>query len=179
MNDRYGDREHDYDDHDYDHEYVLLPRDTSGGRKVLSVLVAAALIIGVLAGGTLLWASRQIGRSGPQGDIVASVTIPSGASVSSIATILEEKDIISSARIFKFYTGLKNEGGWKAGKYVDFRTNSSFDEAIEVLDAGPVAPSARVVRVIEGSRLADALRGDRETVREHHSGTAPGIARFR
>ncbi len=153
--DRYGDREHDYDDHD--HEYVLLPRDTSGGRKVLSVLVAAALIIGVLAGGTLLWASHQIGRSGPQGDIVASVTIPSGASVSSIATILEEKDIISSARIFKFYTGLKSEGGWKAGNYVDFRTNSSFDEAIEVLDAGPVAPSARVVRVIEGSRLADAL----------------------
>ncbi|HTO00805.1 MAG TPA: endolytic transglycosylase MltG, partial [Microthrixaceae bacterium] len=139
-------------------EYVVLPRDTSTARRVVSVLAAIVLVIGLFAGGGLLWASKQINPSGPQGLAVEKVVIPAGSSTASIGQILADKDIIASSRIFAYYVGWKNGGPWKAGEYVDFRKSSSFDEAIEVLDAGPIAAKAKVVRVTEGLRLADALK---------------------
>ncbi len=116
------------------------------------------LVLGIFSGGGLLWASKKVSPSGPQGLAVDKVVVPAGATTSSIAEILAKKDIISSSRIFTYYVGWKNAGPWKAGEYVDFRKSSSFDEAIEVLDAGPIAAASKVVRVTEGLRLVDALR---------------------
>lgn len=151
----------DYDDDDEsaadEPDYVLLPRDTSAGRKVITVFFGLFLIVGVLLGGTLLWATRQVDPSGPQGAVVEKLTIPKGASVATISQILADKGIIANRRVFTMYVGLKNTGAWKAGNYVDFRLNSSFDEAIAVLDKGPIAPASKVVRIVEGSRLVDAL----------------------
>lgn len=45
----------------------------------------------------------------------------------------------------------------KAGRYVNFRTNSSMSDALDVLDAGPVPPEERVVTIIPGTWLDDAL----------------------
>jgi UPF0755 protein len=59
--------------------------------------------------------------------------------------------------MFRYYVSWKGGGPWEAGTYIDFRKASSFDEAIEVLDDGPVPTAATVVRVVEGRRLVDAL----------------------
>ena len=136
---------------------MVLPPATSGGRRLLAVGGAALMVLAILVGGLLVWASRQVDPSGEPGEIVSSVQVPTGSSTDSIATILESEGVISSARLFRYYVGWKGAGPWNAGEYVEFRTNSSFDEAIEVLDAGPVPPQATVVRVTEGRRLADAL----------------------
>ena len=138
-------------------EYVVLPPPSSGGRKLLAIGAISLLVLGIMLGSVVLWASRKINPSGEQGAVVASLVVPSGATTSSIAGLLADKCVISDARMFKYYSGWKNAGPWNAGEYVEFRTSSSFDQAIEVLDKGPVPVQAKVVRVIEGTRLQEAL----------------------
>ena len=140
-----------------DDDYVVLPPPTSGARRLFAVGGAAVMVLAILIGGLLLWASRQVDPSGEPGELVASVVVPSGSSTEAIAELLAQEGVISDARMFRYYVGWKGAGPWDAGEYVDFRTDSSFDEAIEVLDSGPVQAQARVIRIIEGRRLSDAL----------------------
>ncbi len=138
-------------------EYVPLPPPTSGGRRLLAVGGMAVLLVGLLVGGVLIWGSRQIDPGGDPGDPVEELVIPTGSSTDAIGTLLAEEGIISNARLFRWYVGWQDAGPWNAGTYIDFRLDSSFDDAIEVLDAGPVPTAAQVVRVTEGNRVSDAL----------------------
>ena len=52
---------------------------------------------------------------------------------------------------------MKDAGPWEAGNYTEFREDMSFDEAIEVLDEGPLPVGATTVRITEGKRLSDVL----------------------
>ena len=60
--------------------------------------------------------------------------------------------------MFTYYAKLEERGPVDAGEYVDFRKSSSFDEAIEVLDGGPIPVEAKVVRITEGTRLVERCR---------------------
>ena len=135
----------------------MLPPPTSGGRRLLAIGGLAILVIGILLGGLLIWASRQINPSGDQGEAIESVVVPSGATTDDISALLADEGVITNARMFSYYAGWKDAGPWNAGEYVEFRRNSSFDEAIAVLDEGPVPVAANVVRITEGTRLVDAL----------------------
>lgn len=134
-----------------------LPAPTRGGRRLIAVGGAMVLLIGVVIGSVLLWGSRQITPAGGPGEVVEELVIPSGASTDAIGTLLADEGIISNARLFRWYAGWTDAGPWNAGTYIEFRRNSSFDAAINVLDSGPVPAAAEVVRVIEGRRLQDAL----------------------
>lgn len=138
-------------------EYVPLPPPTSGGRRLLAVGGMAVLLVGLLVGGVLIWGSRQIDPGGDPGDPVEELVIPTGSSTDAIGTLLADEGIISNARLFRWYIGWKDAGPWNAGTYVGFRLDSSFDDAIDVLDGGPVPTAAQVLRVTEGNRLSDAL----------------------
>ncbi|MHB1137498.1 MAG: endolytic transglycosylase MltG [Microthrixaceae bacterium] len=135
----------------------MLPPPTSGGRRLLAIGGLSLLVLGIVLGGLLIWASRQMNPSGPQGEAIESVVVPSGATTDDISAQLAEAGVISNSRMFSYYVGWKNAGPWNAGEYVEFRKESSFDEAIAVLDDGPVPIAAKVVRVTEGTRLVDAL----------------------
>ena len=135
----------------------MLPPPSNGGRKLLAIGAISLLLLGIVLGSLLVWATQKINPSGEQGAAISSIVVPPGATTSSIAGILAEQNVISDARMFKYYAGWKNAGPWNAGEYVDFRESSSFDQAIEVLDDGPVPVQAKVVRVNEGTRLKDAL----------------------
>lgn len=135
----------------------MLPPSTKGGRRLLAIGGLAVLLLGIVLGGLLIWTSREINPSGPQGAAIDSLVIPSGATTSGIATELADAGVISGARMFTYYANWKNAGPWNAGEYVDFRKSSSFDEAIAVLDGGPVPVAAKVVRITEGTRLKDVL----------------------
>jgi len=140
-----------------DEEYVVLPPSTSGGRRLFAVAGIVIVLGGLLVVGGVLWASRQISPSGGPGAAIDEVVIPSGSSTDSIATLLDDEGVISDARMFRWYTSWKSAGPWKAGRYVTFRKDSSFDDAIKVLDKGPVPVNANAVRIPEGKRLIDAL----------------------
>lgn len=142
---------------DPDEEYVVLPPPTRGGRRIVGVAAVVLLLGGLLLGGGVLWAVRQVDPPGDQGALIDSLTIPSGSSSDRIAEILAEEGVITDARLFSMYAGWKDAGPWKAGEYVDFHRDSSFDEAISVLDDGPVPPRTAVVRIPEGKRLLDTL----------------------
>ncbi len=88
---------------------------------------------------------------------MGSIEVPEGSSTDAIAKLLADERVISDAGLFARYVGLKGAGPWEAGNYTDFRANSSFDEAIGVLDDGPLPAGATEVRVTEGKRLPDAL----------------------
>ena len=140
-----------------DDEYVVLPPPTQGGRRLLAIGGLSVLLIGIVLGGLMIWASRQINPSGPQGEAIESLVIPAGATTGAISTQLADAGVISDSRMFTYYANWKDEGPWNAGEYVDFRESSSFDEAIVVLDGGPIPVEAKVVRITEGTRLADVL----------------------
>jgi len=138
-------------------DYVLLPVDRSGKRRGLRVVLVGVLLVGLLGAIGLVAATSKISPSGGQGAAVDSLTIPKGSSAPQIAKLLADQEIISGPTVFGYYSRLKGAGGWKAGEYIGFRKNSSYDQAIAVLDKGPVPAKATVVRVGEGKRLVDAL----------------------
>ena len=150
--DEYGD-----DEYDDDIVYDRLPRASRRGSPIAVTVVSLFAVLGILVAGTLVWATRQMNPSGDPGDKVASIEIPAGSSFDDVAEILEQQKVISSARVMEWYAKFNDVKPVKAGRYVDFRTNSSMSDAIDVLDAGPVPPKNKVVTIIPGTWLKDAF----------------------
>lgn len=117
-----------------------------GLRLVLLAFVAFAL----LAGGGLVWFQRQVNPPGAPGSPI-SVTIPQGASSGAIAAILDQKGVITSARIFKIYLKLHPTNGLEAGTY-SLRARDSFGHVVKKLKAGPATTFDRLT-IPEGFTL--------------------------
>lgn len=103
-------------------------------RAVRALLVGVAAFF-MLVGAVFVWYQRQVNPPGSPGQAI-SVTIPEGASNSTIAAILDDKGVISSARIFKVYLKLHPASGLEAGTY-SLRRKESFGSVISQLKAGP------------------------------------------
>ncbi len=142
----------DYADDDED-EYEELRPESSTARKVATVLAAFVVIL-LLAGlGAAWWVNKQIDPSGPPGGEVR-ITVPTGSTTAAIATLLEGKDVITNSTLFRYYVRWKSVGPFQAGDYV-FHENSSFGEAITVLEGGPLPPPAKNITVPEGLTLPE------------------------
>lgn len=143
---------------DEDYEiYERLPRPPRRGSPVAVTAVAVLAVLGIIVASALVWSSRQINPSGEPGAKVSSIEVPSGSSFTAVTKLLEENDVISSARVMGWYAKFKDVDPVKAGEYVDFKINSSMADAIDVLNAGPVAPDSTLVKIIPGMWLSDAL----------------------
>lgn len=145
-------------------EYVPVTPPGRGGRRLVAVTAIVVALVGVALLVAVLWIGRQVDPSGPQGDLVGDVVIEPGTSRDGIASVLADRGVISNARIFALQAQLTGGGPWEAGRYVNFRSNSSFEEAAAVLDEGPVPPDARVVRIPEGTNAAGILEIIEESV---------------
>ncbi|MCB0975970.1 MAG: endolytic transglycosylase MltG [Acidimicrobiales bacterium] len=99
------------------------------------VLGGIVLVMALLGGSVKWWYDRQLDPPGGPGDNVA-VQIPQGASTSGIGAILEREGVIPNSMVFNFYASRKGAGPFDAGAYM-FRKNSSVDQALDVLAAGP------------------------------------------
>ena len=156
--DRYDDEYYDdeYYDDGYD-QYERLPRASRRGSPIAVTVVSVFAVVGILVAGTLVWATRQMNPSGEPGPKVASLEIPSGATFEDVAQILEDNNVIASARVMGWYAKFNDVQPVRAGLYVDFEENSSMSDAIEVLDAGPVPPEETALTIIPGSWLQDAF----------------------
>lgn len=148
-----------YDDAAYDDGYDYEPVSSYSRRaNPIGITVLAVIaVLGIVVGGGLLWTSRQINPSGGQGEKIDEIVVPSGASFTDVAQLLEDEGVISSARVMGWYSKFADVESVQAGRYIQFHQNMSMGDAIEVLNDGPVAAQSKVVTIIPGMWLSDAL----------------------
>jgi UPF0755 protein len=169
--DEYGGYDRGYDDYDDlgedeldDAELDELPK-RRGCRSALVVLGVILVVVLVAGWFAWSWAQDKIDPPGSPGEQIL-VEIPEGASTAGVGDVLAEAGVISDASFWGWYTRLNDPGTIQAGKY-EMRLNSSFDEAIDDLQADPLPPEAiGVITIPEGftqeqirARLANPEQG--------------------
>ena len=130
------------------------PPSHTGRKLFIAFLVLLALLA---AGAFVAWNQVQdrIDPPGPPGEAI-ELEIPSGSTTEDIGALLVDNDIITSSTIWNYWTRLQSVGPFQAGFY-EFRQNSSFDEAVAVLDEGPRPPQLERVTIPEGLTVSEIL----------------------
>lgn len=107
---------------------------TRTGKIVVGVLA----VILLLAGAAGVWLVRQINPPGPPGEAVA-IEITEGSAKSAIADLLDDRDVITSSRVFRIYMRVTRAGEFQAGIYKngELRTNMAMGDVVDALESGP------------------------------------------
>jgi UPF0755 protein len=137
-------------DQDVEEDYEALRPEMSRGRKIAVVALGVFVVFSLLAGLLGFWAYRQLFPSRPGAEIV--LDIPTGSSTSSIADLLEKKNVISNAFLFKLYVKAKSGGPFLAGTY-RMPLHDSASDVLRRLKAGPLPPPTRRFTVTPGLNL--------------------------
>ncbi|PBB06815.1 endolytic transglycosylase MltG [Salimicrobium humidisoli] len=133
-------------------------------RKIVAsvlIVITIVLIVGVVGG--YFYVSSALKPVDENDEEPVNVEIPSGSTNSEIASILEDKGVISNSTIFRFYTKFKNETGFQAGSY-EFTPAMKTDSIIDSLQSGKVVkePKKRVT-IPEGQtveQIAEIYAGE-------------------
>ncbi|TFB24889.1 endolytic transglycosylase MltG [Filobacillus milosensis] len=113
-------------------------KEASTARKIIvTILTLIIITIGVASYQAYTYISEGLSPADPNDNEIIEVEIPLGSGVSSIGQLLEEKNIINDARIFKYYIKFKNETGFQAGEY-KLSKSMTLDEIIESLKTGKI-----------------------------------------
>lgn len=122
---------------------------------VLTVFIIVIIASSGLIGGGYLYIKSSLEPVDPTNQTEVAVTIPIGSSVSLIANILEEKEIIKDARVFKYYIKFKNESGFQAGNY-KLNRSMTFQEIIGTIKQGKLTSEvAFQITIPEGRQLKE------------------------
>jgi UPF0755 protein len=134
--------------------YTYRPARRRFGRVIISlaflVLIGAVLVFGVYR-----WFNQQLDPPGEQGEAI-TVIVPPGATTADIGRLFEAEGIIPNATFFRYYAQWRGEGNFQAGEY-EVPVNSSAQQAIDVLNQGPIPPVYRRFTVPEGLWIGETL----------------------
>ena len=146
---------HQYDDDDHEYEVVRRRRRRRSPVRRIVGWSFVLLLVGVLVAGLLAWRWVQ-GRIDPPGDPGEQVVVlvPDGSTTDDIGELLAAEDVITDASVFRYYIRFRGGGPFQAGTYT-LQQNSSMQEAIDVLDAGPAPPPFVEFTVPEGLTLPE------------------------
>jgi UPF0755 protein len=125
------------------------------GRRLF---IAALVLLGLLAAaGYVGWQQVQerIDPPGPPGEVV-ELEIPAGSTTEDIGAQLADNDIITSPTVWNYWARIEGVGPFQAGFY-EFQANSSFQEAVAVLEGGPRPPQLERITIPEGLTVAEIL----------------------
>lgn len=128
-------------------------------RKVVltTFIVLVVLFTGIIGGGYLYIKSALKPVDSNESEPI-NVTIPIGSSVSAIAKILEDHNIIKDDKVFKYYVKFKNESGFQAGDY-ELNKAMTIDEIIASLKSGKVIQEPVFKMTIpEGNQLTQIAK---------------------
>ncbi len=130
-------------------------------RSVLAVVVVLAALAGLGLAGKAMFSGlfspteTTVAATATVG-VPVTVDVPAGASARTIASLLEEADVIASARAFE---GAVEDGGYEqrlgAGRY-ELTTGMAMDDLIATMLAGPAFDTYRIT-VREGLRIGEVL----------------------
>ncbi len=152
--DDYVENHYDADDYDED-DYVELPRESSRGRRILTVVLAIIVVLAVAVGAGAVWVKRQIDPPGPAGEPQA-IVVPEGSTSDDIGKLLVEEGVISSDFVWEWYLRVNGGGPFQAGTY-QLGDNSAIGDVIDILDAGPAPIEERSFTVPEGLMVPEIL----------------------
>lgn len=151
-----------YDDEGYADEYGYEDEAWVAHRAPMSgwkrALVGLAILTGMLvlvAGAGFVWVQRQIDPGGEPGAEI-ELEVAAGSTTEDIGALLADEGVITSSSVWNYWTRFTDKGPFQAGLYV-FRANSSFDDAVAVLDAGPRPPENVRVTIPEGLTVPEIL----------------------
>lgn len=107
-------------------------------RKIVFWIAISILGIGLIGGLiTYNYISKGLKAYDPNSEEIIEVEIPIGSGLNNISKILEEKGVIKSASLFKYYAKFNNESKFQAGTY-DLSKSMTPDELIKSLKTGKV-----------------------------------------
>lgn len=101
------------------------------------------------------WFDRQLDPVGEPTEAI-DLVVPRGATTSDIGVQLANNNVIPNSTFFRYYAEWKEKGNFQAGEYT-FYVNSSADEALAVLEAGPKPPEVESFIVREGLWTGEIL----------------------
>jgi len=125
-------------------------------RRIVGIIsISIIIIIGALVLSGYLYVKSALKPVNSKSEQQKRVVIPIGSSVSSIGNILEEKGIIKSGFIFKYYVKFNNETGFQAGTY-RLSPAMTLDEIVKYLKTGKLTKNAEIKLAIpEGVQLTE------------------------
>ncbi|MCM3114928.1 endolytic transglycosylase MltG [Neobacillus sp. MER 74] len=122
---------------------------------VLIISILLLLFILLISGGGYLYIDSALKPIDADSKKFKQVDIPLGSSVTGIAETLESNGIIKSAKVFKYYVKLKNEGGFMAGQY-QLSPSMDVPEIVNRLKTGKVLAQASFkITIPEGKQLRE------------------------
>lgn len=128
-------------------------------RKIVTLIVLVILIVGGIGGFMAYkYISSATKAYDPKDDTKIEVEVPIGSGLDSISTLLEEKGVIKSAKLFKYYAKFNNESSFQAGSY-KLSKSMTPDELIESLKSGKVYHEPLfTVTIREGLNLTEIAK---------------------
>lgn len=126
-------------------------------RIIIGILVVFLLVIVFVGFAGYRYVQSSLEPVDEQSEEVVEVEIPQGSSRRTIATILEENEVINSALIFDFYARAQGDNNFQAGSYL-MSPSMSVEEILEYLNMGgtPIKEEAlATVTIPEGIWLED------------------------
>ncbi len=129
------------------------------GRLFLKIGMLIVLLGAVAFGGVAGWVYSEFTRPGPLAQD-ATVVVPSGGGVKSIAKILVEKGVIGSARIFELGARTMDDAAsLRAGEF-SFTANISARDVVRVLKSGKtVQRRLTIAEGLSSSQIIAQLNG--------------------
>lgn len=125
------------------------------GCLIFIIFIVVIALLGKLVSGYL---DEDMSSGGEVMEI--SLEIPENSSVSDIADLLEENNVIDSATHFKVLCKMNSEGSnFKSGYYV-FTNDMMFNDLVKLLSSGAASINAKRLTVKEGmwlTEIADAV----------------------
>ncbi|MCM3316021.1 endolytic transglycosylase MltG [Rummeliibacillus stabekisii] len=98
------------------------------------VFIALALVLGI---SMYFYVNNALKPVDENATKTVKVNLPIGSSIDTISETLENKNIIKNAKVFKYYTKVKNESEFQAGTY-NLTSSMTIDEIIKSLKTGKV-----------------------------------------
>ncbi len=120
-------------------------------KKVHKILIICLILLLTLFLTPIIWYNSSL-NAVSKDNVPITVTIEIGSGSNTIATILEQNNIIRSKLAFKLYIKLNNVVGLQAGIY-ELNKNMSVTEIIEILKTGRVMKEQINITFIEGKNM--------------------------
>lgn len=102
--------------------------------RITAIVIGLILLAGIIG---FFYVNSALKPVDKKDETLITVDIPIGSGINTIADILEDKGLIKSAQIFKYYAKFNNESDFQAGSY-ELTKAMTPDELIKSLKSGKV-----------------------------------------